>query len=103
MRSRGFKNVVNDSLYNKSLKKYDTLLLLMNGFGLAGTVQNIPRFLGMLKGLLNEGGKVLVDSSDVAYMKNELSQEGYYGEIQFCYEYKHILGEWFNWLYMDQN
>ncbi len=56
MRSRGLKNVVNDSIYSQSLKKYDTLLLLMNGFGLAGTVQNIPRFLAMLKSLLNEGG-----------------------------------------------
>lgn len=102
MQLTGVENIVNDSFYNHSNSKYDTLLLLMNGFGLAGNLNKIPEFLEMLKGLLNENGKVLVDSSDLSYMKEELSKDHYFGEIKFCYEYKHIVGEWFNWLYIDQ-
>lgn len=103
MSDRGITNVLNKSFYEKIDLKFDTILLLMNGFGLCGKVENIPNFLNALKGLLRYGGKVLVDSSDVAYMYDELPKDPYYGEVAFCYEYKHLLGEWFNWLYIDKN
>lgn len=101
MKSIGIKKVINMDLYDLKNEKFDTLLLLMNGFGLCGKVSQAPTFYKILKSLLNPGGIAVVDSSDVSYMYDEIPSEPYYGEIEFCYEYKHLLGEWFNWLYID--
>jgi hypothetical protein len=46
---------------------YDTILLLMNGAGMCGKLK-IPNFLIKLKSLLNPGGQILLDSSDIIYM-----------------------------------
>jgi cyclopropane fatty-acyl-phospholipid synthase-like methyltransferase len=85
-------------------QKYDTLLLLMNGLGLAGTVTRVPAFLAHCKSLLNPSGQILVDSSDIAYLYEEdvRMPSGYYGEIKYRYEYKEKLGDWFDWLYLDE-
>ncbi len=103
MKDRVVKQVINDSLYSTLKEKYDTLLILMNGFGLCGTVNNASNFFKTLGAKLKPGGKVIIDSSDVGYMYDKLPEDHYYGEVQFCYEYKHIVGEWFNWLYIDPN
>lgn len=101
MADRGVVNILNQSMYAPLPQKYDTLLMLMNGLGLCGTIANVPHFFNTLKAMLNPGGYVVADSSDVAYMFEELPAERYYGEVRFCYEYKHLIGEWFDWLYID--
>jgi SAM-dependent methyltransferase len=101
MADRGVKSIINKSIYTPLNQKFDTLLLLMNGFGLAGEIDNIKTFLDRLKALLNPGGHVIVDSSDVSYMFDTKPTDHYFGEVKFCYEYNHIIGEWFNWLYID--
>ena len=53
MKNRGLKQVVNTNIYSFIGKKYDTLLMLMNGIGLAGTIQNLPKLLQHCKSLLN--------------------------------------------------
>ncbi len=103
MKDLGVKHVTNGSLYSSLKEKYDTLLVLMNGFGLCGKVNNASNFFKALGSKLNPEGRVIIDSSDVAYMHDKLPEGHYYGEVEFCYEYKHILGEWFNWLYIDPN
>ena len=105
---RGVKNVVNSSLANFKDKKFDTLLLLMNGIGLAGTIENLPTFLKKLKSLLNDGGQIILDSSDIAYMYEDedggtwldLGRE-YYGELTFEMHYKKQSSDKFDWLYID--
>jgi SAM-dependent methyltransferase len=101
MNDRGVKIVLNTSLYDTIEQTYDTLLLLMNGFGLSGKIVNVSSFLNTIKRLLKPQGQVIVDSSDVSYMYDEKPVDQYFGEVEFCYEYKHIVGEWFNWLYID--
>lgn len=84
--------------------KFDTLLLLMNGIGLAGTLTGLKDLLIHLKTLLNKDGQLLFDSSDIAYLyEGNLPKQGYYGEIQYQYEYKNLKTEWFNWLYVDEH
>ncbi|MFT7035900.1 MAG: hypothetical protein ACJA2S_004424 [Cyclobacteriaceae bacterium] len=87
--------------------KYDTLLLLMNGIGIAGTLNEIPEFLTSCKGLLNPGGQIILDSSDIKYLYEDNTDievpYPYYGDIQYQYEYKGQKGEWFDWVYVDRD
>lgn len=88
--------------------KYDTLLLLMNGIGLAGTTDNVTPFLKHLASLLNPGGSILCDSTDV---QNVFEDEdgglwvdlnaNYYGEFKFNMKYKGSASGWFSWVYLD--
>lgn len=87
---------------------YDTLLLLMNGIGIAGTKDNLPTFLTHLKTLLNPGGQILCDSSDVAFLYEEEDgsywmdlNAAYYGNFKFQLHYKKTSTEVFDWLYID--
>ena len=63
---RGLKNCkVSDVLDLDTSEKFDTILLLMNGTGIFGKMNHIPTFLQKLKLLGNEGGQILIDSSDL--------------------------------------
>lgn len=92
-------------------RKYDSILLLMNGCGLAETMKKLPKFLQKLKSLLAGNGQILIDSSDIIYMFDEdedggrwISNEaGYYGEVTFDISYKGEKEDTFNWLYIDYN
>jgi hypothetical protein len=90
--------------------KYDTILLLMNGTGIFGKLDQISTYLKKLKSLLKEGGQILIDSSDIIYMFDqdedgayEVPATGYYGELTFSIQYKGETEETFDWLYLDYN
>ena len=109
MKERGVKNAECVNLFNPQLQgKYDTLLLLMNGTGIAGKLNRLPMLLNRLKELLAEGGQILIDSSDLKYIyENEDGSMDidlnapYYGEVDYQMQYKNIKGEPFDWLYTD--
>jgi len=104
---RGLKKTLNQDLWQLKNIKFDTILLLMNGIGLSGTLQKLPYFLNHLKSLLNKGGQILVDSSDIIYMYKtfegtyDIPSGYYYGEVQFKMTYKKETSQKFNWLYLD--
>lgn len=88
--------------------QYDTVLILMNGIGLAGKLNGLPRFLNQIKKLIGKTGIALCDSTDLSYLYME--EDGsmwvdlngsYHGEMQFKMKYKTAETEWFNWLYID--
>ena len=90
--------------------RYDTILLLMNGTGIFGTLQQTSNYLQKLKSLLAPNGQILIDSSDIIYMFDEdddgskwIPSEGYYGELTFTISYKNHTEEAFPWLYLDYN
>ena len=109
MKERGVKDAECVNLFNPQLQgKYDTLLLLMNGTGIAGKLNRLPMLLNRLKELLAEGGQILIDSSDLKYIyENEDGSMDidlnapYYGEVDYQMQYKNIKGERFDWLYTD--
>lgn len=105
MRDRGVTRVVQGDIYQFAGEEYDTLLLLMNGVGLAGTLVNLPAFLTRLKSLLKPGGQILMDSCDVSYLykQQELPQNRYYGELSYCYHYQGEISAPFHWLFVDQH
>lgn len=109
MKERGVKDAECVNLFNPQLQgKYDTLLLLMNGTGIAGKLNRLPMLLNRLKELLAESGQILIDSSDLKYIyENEDGSMDidlnapYYGEVDYQMQYKNIKGEPFDWLYTD--
>ena len=89
--------------YQRHNAKYDTVLVLMNGLGLAGKLNLVPSFLIKCLSMLNPKGQVLIDSSDISYLYESLPKpEGYHGEVRYQYEYQGDKGEWFDWVYVDQ-
>jgi SAM-dependent methyltransferase len=108
MRQRGLDaRLVN--LYDESFnEKFDTILMLMNGTGIVGTLDNMPAFFERMKQLLTPDGCILIDSSDLRYLYKEEDgslmidlADDYYGQLDYRMEYKNILGEPFDWLYVD--
>ena len=87
--------------------KYDTLLFLMNGIGMALTIEGLENVFAKAKSLLREGGQIILESSDIIYMFEEedgsylIDLNGaYYGEMEYTLTYKGIQGEPFPWLYV---
>lgn len=82
-------------------KKYDTLLLLMNGLGIAGRNHLLPHFLNKLKSLLTPDGQILIESCSTNYLFDDPQDaEDFSGEILYQMEYEGIKGEPFHWLYL---
>ena len=108
---RGLKNAQIQNVLDLDPKdKFDTILLLMNGTGIFGTLEQTSKYLQKLKSLLAPNGQILVDSSDIIYMFDEdedgskwIPGDGYYGELTFTISYKNQTEEAFPWLYLDYN
>ena len=88
--------------------QYDTILMLMNGTGIIGRLENMQKFFMRMKHLLAPGGRILIDSSDLRYLFEEEDgslmidlADDYYGLVDFQMEYNKVLGEPFDWLYVD--
>ena len=109
MLKRGISNVQCVNLFDDGFKgEFDTILLLMNGTGIAGKISNLPKLFKRLKELLAPDGQILIDSSDLKYIyENEDGSfdidlnANYYGEVDYQMVYKDIEGEPFDWLYVD--
>ena len=104
MLQRGLKHALQKDIFSYTGNTYDTLLLMMNGIGLCRTIPGLRLFLQHTKQLLNKGGQLIFDSSDIAYLyEGDMPQGGtYYGEVQYKYAYKGQKTDWFKWLYVDQ-
>ena len=107
-RIRGVKNAQVQDIWKLENESFDTLLLLMNGMGICGRLEKLPKLLNKLKSLLKPGGQILADSSDLIYMFEDedsepLPSDHYYGEVQFETSYKDLRSEPFPWLYVDYN
>lgn len=108
---RGLKNTIHSDILNYNHQKFDTLLMLMNGIGVAKKLENLNTFFSHLASLLNPKGQILLDSSDIIYMFDADEDGGrwmpatekYYGEVEFTMEYKNNKGKPFSWLYLDYN
>ena len=108
---RGINNVKVANILDLDIEnKFDTIILLMNGTGIFGTLNETAKYLQKLKSLLNEGGQILIDSSDLIYMFDQdedgaysIPADGYYGELTFTVQYKGETEETFPWLYLDYN
>ena len=104
MQALGVKSVLKEDFWQYE-GQYDTLLAMMNGLGLAGTLDAVPKFLKKCMSLLKSGGQLIFDSSDISYLYAGKAKDAafdYYGEVRYQYEYKDQTDDWFDWVYVDQ-
>lgn len=108
MQKRGVKKVVCKNIFDYNAEKFDTIFLLMNGIGMAGTLPELPKLLSHLKSLLNDGGQIIFDSSDLQYLY--LEDDGsvniplggkYYGELVYDISFHKQSSGKFNWFFAD--
>jgi len=107
MKLRGVRQVLEQDFFTLT-GQYDTILMLMNGIGIVGSLKRLPTFFRQLDRILAPGGQVLCDSSDISYvfegeegMIDLPSEMSYYGEHSFQMQYKDTIGDPFDWLYID--
>ena len=105
MRRIGVRDVVERDIFLYHGFQYDTLLLLMNGLGIVSNLASLPSALSHFAGLLKPGGQIICDTSDISYLFDEGQPHpgGYYGEIDYQFEYCKETGPWFQWLYLDHD
>jgi len=109
LKNRNLRNVIQQDIFKFNNQTFDTILLLMNGTGIAGTLSGLEVLLHHLKTLLNPGGQILIDSSDLIYLFEQedgsalidISADKYYGELMFKTEYQNWISQPFPWLYVD--
>ncbi|WP_426059987.1 class I SAM-dependent methyltransferase [Hymenobacter sp. B1770] len=111
MTERGVRTVARHDLFAPlpdTERPYDTIVLLMNGLGLTGSLAGLDKFLVHARTLLAPGGQILATSSDVRYLYEDedgalmLNLNGpYYGEVEYSLSYADNTGASFPWLFVD--
>ncbi|WP_018342956.1 class I SAM-dependent methyltransferase [Cytophaga aurantiaca] len=109
MKLQGITQIVCADFFTfQDTEKFDTILLLMNGFGIAGTLDNLEPLLQQCKSLLKPGGIIIGESADILYLFEEedgscsIDLNGnYYGEMNYRMSYQNEVGNWFPWLYIS--
>lgn len=103
---RGVKKVTNADFFNFTTdRRYDTLLLLMNGVGIAGRLEGLPRLLARCKELLAPDGQIIMDTTDFAHVYDDLDvprpTDRYLGEVLYTWEYNGEKSDPFWWVFVD--
>ena len=108
MQQRGLKKTIEGDIQSLEKGGYDTLLMLMNGIGFARDFEGLEQFFMGARKLMNPGGQIILDSSDLIFLYREEDgsiklnlTENYYGEVEYQVEYKGLLGAPFKWLFVD--
>lgn len=112
MKERGIKNVICGNILEISDTNYDTILLMMNGIGLAGNFDGLDTLFYHLHSILKSGAQVIFDSTDISYLTSEKRMNGtlkiedtdpYFGIVWYQLEYKGQQGKPYPWLFLDRN
>ena len=107
MARRGVIDVHCGDVFDIEAGDFNTLLLLMNGFEITGTLAGLERFLSHVQRLLNPDGLILADSTDLrpSYGTGDGNLERddgrYVGEVTLQLEYGGVKGAPFPHLYVD--
>lgn len=108
MKERGIIEAEESDFFKLQKVKYDTLLFLMNGIGLVEKLERFESFFQHCKSILNPGGQILCDSTDLIYLFEQEDgsflinlNDDYYGEVDFFVEYDGQKAAPFPWLFVD--
>lgn len=108
MKERGVKKAFEQDFFKLRNEKFDTILFLMNGAGMAQKLHRLQDMLEKAASLLSIDGNVFIESTDLLYMYQDedgsamINLSGdYYGEVIYQLEYRQWKGEPFPWLFVD--
>ena len=110
LRARGVRDVRPGSIFGFAGETFDTVLMMMNGLGIAETLRGLEALLEHARSLLRPGGQVLADSCDVRNWDAAgrprddqlyLDDGRYIGELHIQLEYEGEKGPPFPQLYID--
>jgi SAM-dependent methyltransferase len=110
MSERSVPHPVTGDILSWSEHSFDTVLMLMNGIGMAGSPQRLDEFLRHAHRLICPGGQILCDSIDVcitqapvhaAYRNRNIERGCYPGQQRFTIKYEKVVGDPFDWLHLD--
>ncbi len=111
MHQRKIKNPIHNNLFSLGNNTYDTVLMLMNGIGICGSIDGLNLFFQFIRTILSKTGQIIADSTDLATLYNlekiVLDDDIYYGETQFTMRYQSQdnmpakISDPFDWLYID--
>jgi SAM-dependent methyltransferase len=97
---RGVQDARCGDVFGFEGERFDTLLILMNGIGLAGTLRGLDRFFQDAPRLLSPGGQILLDSFDPG-APDPARPDAYVGEMRFQLEYDGIRGAFYEFIFLD--
>lgn len=110
MRERGVRDARCGNLDRVEGERFDTVLLLMHGIGLVGTLSGLETFLGRAREIINHEGQIVCDSADLTVILPSLAGPDearatapppYPGEVEFRLTYRDIEGQPYPWLFVD--
>lgn len=109
MQGRGVRDARCGDLTAAAGERFDTILLLMHGIGLTGTLEGLAAFLDESKGVMSRDGQIICDSADLTVVLPRLLGEErsafrarpYPGEVEFRLTYGAIEGQPYPWLFVD--
>lgn len=108
MQDRGISDVRQGDIYTSDLDTYDTVLLLMNGIGLAGDLDGLEKLFERFRHILTPGGRVVFDA---ASLDATINHDGFddlgdhaigrptMGEVFFRLTFENLQGSWYPWLF----
>jgi SAM-dependent methyltransferase len=115
MRERGVRSVLEADFTTLREGRWDTVLLLHGGIGMAGTLARLPAFLAHCRERLADGGQLLLEWQDphaaqqalASAFGRELQTDGRPPEALNAHEkqvqltYRHWVGAPFDWVWPD--
>jgi SAM-dependent methyltransferase len=110
MRDRGVTDARCGDFAVVTGERFGTIILLMHGIGLVGTLDGLTQFFDQAQHHLEENGRIIFDSADLGTVIPEQFDEGlndwragglYPGEVEYRLTYKDLEGEPYPWLFVD--
>jgi hypothetical protein len=110
MRSAGVRNARLADVWEFEDEPFDTILMMMNGIGILGTLEGLDRFLREVPRLLEPDGQIVLDSGPARVVGEPgnsavevaiAGDETHHGEAWITLEYKGRKGPPFRELYAD--
>jgi len=110
MRERGVTDARCGDFAAVAGERFDTIVLLMHGIGLVGTLEGLSQFFAHAQNHLEENGRIIFDSANLGIVIPEQFDKGledwrsgglYPGEVEYRLTYKDLEGEPYPWLFVD--
>ena len=113
-KERGCKDVQVTDIFKPKFKpkSFDAILLFGNNIGLGGTLDGAKKLLRICRKLTKDNGILLLTTTDVKITKEKVHKRyyrrnkrlgRYIGIVKFRIEYKDIIGNWFNWIHLEEH